>query len=149
MGKLGESGLPGALKFMSNMFDPVAETSPKDITNRGRWWETAWKRKQAGRDECMNIPEAQKFSHMASLLVHEVYMLDDATWCAISGVDVGSKESRGEQLLFLFGEVVELHKEAERVQLQLHARQGLKDWLMKDANAAWVKQGKKAKAWWW
>jgi len=86
--KLGESGLPRALKFMSKMFGPMAETSPED--NRCRWWETAWKRKREGGDECMNVPEAQEFSRMASLLVHEIYMLDDATWSAISGVDVGS-----------------------------------------------------------
>jgi len=88
--KLGESGLPSALKFMSKIFGPMEESTPKDITNRCRWWETAWKRKQEGRDECMNIPEAQKFSRMALILAHEVYMLDDATWSAISGVDVGS-----------------------------------------------------------
>merc|ERR1711904_619805 len=64
-------------------------TTPNDTTNRCRWWETAWKRKQEVRGECMNIPEAQKFSRMALLLAHEVYMLDDATWSAISGVDVG------------------------------------------------------------
>jgi len=85
--KLGESGLPHALKFMHRMFGPMAETLPNDITNRCRWWETAWKRtrepRRKGGDECTNIPEAQKFSHMASLLVHEVYMLDDAMWCAI------------------------------------------------------------------
>jgi len=87
--KVGESGLPRALKFMSKMSGSMEETTPKDITNRCRWWETAWKRKHEGRDECMNIPEAQKFSRMALLLAHEVYMLDDATWSAISGVDVG------------------------------------------------------------
>lgn len=37
--------------------------------------------------------EAQKFSRMASLLVHEVYKLDEATWCSISGFDVGSSDS--------------------------------------------------------
>jgi len=133
--KLGESGLPRALKFMSQMFSPMAETSPKDITSRGRWWETAWKRKREGGDECMNIPEAQKFSQMASILVHEVYRLDDATWSAICGVDVGSscpKESRCDQLLFLFDPEFQLQERPQGEVVELD----------KDANVAWVRQGK-------
>jgi len=123
------------------------ETSPKDITKRGHWWETAWKRKPEGGNEFKQVlqvlqalqeahfahaeyfneweamyfqklqeqgklptsipvgkkqeSEAQKFSRMASLLVHEVYKLDEATWCSISGFDVGSIDSCQNAPIFL------------------------------------------------
>merc|ERR1719265_1209815 len=65
---LGSTSVPGKLPtLLGSTSVPVGKKQDKDLD--------AVIEKNA---------EAQKFLHMASLLVHEVYKLDDATWCSIS-----------------------------------------------------------------